>query len=118
MKDRHGANEVFLSTENGIGEEDIDRILDAGQRRTNALNDSITKALPSDEQLLNFKLDHTSVLVFEGVDYTEKKKEREKELVHLVYEEATLQQSRRNRKVELSGLVEYRQSHTQMVERR
>ena len=51
MKDRHGANEVFLSTEDAIGDDDIDRILDTGQHRTNALKESIVKTLPSDEQL-------------------------------------------------------------------
>ena len=100
----HGANEVFLSTEDGIGDDDIDRILDAGQRRTNALTDSIAKVLPSDEQLLNFKLDHASVHMFEGVDYTQKKK-REEELIGLVYKETSLQQSIRKRKVELNEWI-------------
>lgn len=100
MKDRHGANEVFLSTEDAIGDDDIDRILDTGQHRTNALKDSIVKTLPSDEQLLNFKLDHASVHMFEGVDYTKKRK-REEELIHLVYKE-TLQPSLRKRKVILN----------------
>ena len=50
MRCRHGANEVFLSTESGVKDEDIDMILDSGKRRTDALNESIAKALPSDEQ--------------------------------------------------------------------
>ena len=50
IMDSHGANEVFLSTESGVKDEDIDMILDAGQRRTAALNATIAKALPSDEQ--------------------------------------------------------------------
>lgn len=75
-----------------------------GQRRTNALTDSIAKVLPSDEQLLNFKLDHASVHMFEGVDYTQKKK-REEELIGLVYKETSLQQSLRKRKVELNEWI-------------
>ena len=47
---RHGANEVFVSTENGIEDEAIDEILAKGKERTAALAKSIDKALPSDEQ--------------------------------------------------------------------
>lgn len=50
MTTRKGANEVFLSTENGIADEDIDSILNSGEKRTAELNASIRKALPSDEQ--------------------------------------------------------------------
>ena len=47
---RHGANEVFLSTANGIQDEDIDRILESGHQRTEELAHRVEKALPSDEQ--------------------------------------------------------------------
>ena len=49
-------------------------------------------------RLLNFKLDSTSLRVFDGVDYTEEKKKREQQLKQLMYDEAA-QQTRRSRKV-------------------
>ena len=51
----------------------------------------------NDDRLLNFKLDHASVRIFEGVDYTEKKKEREMELRNLMFTEVTSQHARRRK---------------------
>ena len=48
--DQSAANEVFLSTANGIQDEDIDRILESGHQRTEELAHRVEKALPSDEQ--------------------------------------------------------------------
>lgn len=105
---RHGANEVFVSTENGIEDEAIDEILAKGKERTAALAKSIDKALPSDEQwgygsgvtrrLLNFKVDHQSIRVFDGVDYQAKKKEKEQQLKQLMLQEMEVEQTRRKRK--------------------
>lgn len=41
---------MFLSTENGIEDEDIDRILASGHQRTEELAHRVEKAVPSDEQ--------------------------------------------------------------------
>ena len=54
-------------------------------------------------RLLNFKLDHSSVRIFEGVDYKEKKKERELELRSLMFTEVSTQQSRRRKVCEKSS---------------
>ena len=43
---------MFLSTSNGIQDEDIDHILESGQQRTEALTRRVEKALPSDEQYI------------------------------------------------------------------
>ena len=47
---RHGANEVLVSTDSGIEDETIDKILEEGKERTAELTKTIDKALPSDEQ--------------------------------------------------------------------
>ena len=48
-------------------------------------------------RLLNFKMDHSSIRVFDGVDYEEKKKEKDQELKQLMLNEITMEQSRRTR---------------------
>ena len=45
-------------------------------------------------RLLNFKMDHSSIRVFDGVDYEEKKKEKDQELKQLMLNEITMEQSR------------------------
>ena len=47
---RHGANEVLVSTDSGIEDETLDKILEEGKERTAELTKTIDKALPSDEQ--------------------------------------------------------------------
>ena len=49
-------------------------------------------------RLLNFKVDHTSIRVFDGVDYQAKKKEKEQQLKQLMLQEMEVEQTRRKRK--------------------
>lgn len=54
IMNRHGANEVFLSSDNNeITDEDIDSILSKGMEKTKELTNTIEKAIPSDEQYLS-----------------------------------------------------------------
>lgn len=50
-------------------------------------------------RLLNFKVDHQSIRVFDGVDYQEKKKEKDRQLKQLMLQEMEMEQTRRKRKV-------------------
>jgi len=66
---RFGADKIFKSKESSITDDDIDLILDAGKKKTAALNEKLKAAEKGD--LLDFKLDGgTSVQTFEGVDYS------------------------------------------------
>ena len=65
---RFGADKIFKSKDSSITDDDIDLILDAGKRKTQELNDKLQAADKGD--LLDFKLDGSSVQTFEGVDYS------------------------------------------------
>lgn len=65
---RFGADKIFKSKDSSITDDDIDLILDAGKRKTQELNDKLKAADKGD--LLDFKLDGSSVQTFEGVDYS------------------------------------------------
>ena len=65
---RFGADKIFKSKDSSITDDDIDLILDVGKRKTEELNDKLKAADKGD--LLDFKLDGSSVQTFEGVDYS------------------------------------------------
>ena len=65
---KFGADKIFKSKDSSITDDDIDLILDAGKRKTQELNDKLQAAEKGD--LLDFKLDGSSVQTFEGVDYS------------------------------------------------
>lgn len=100
---------MFISDKDTITDDDIDTLLSKGEERTRELNQSIEKALPSDEQssldsvlmyrLLDFKLDHSSIRLFDGVDYSEVKKKRDQELKDLMLSEISTNTTRRVKRV-------------------
>lgn len=65
---RFGADKIFKSKDSSITDADIDLILDQGKQKTQELNDKLQTADKGD--LLDFKLDGSSVQTFEGVDYS------------------------------------------------
>jgi SWI/SNF-related matrix-associated actin-dependent regulator of chromatin subfamily A member 5 len=65
---RFGADKIFKSKDSSITDDDIDMILDIGKRKTQELNEKLQTADKGD--LLDFKLDGSSVKTFEGVDYS------------------------------------------------
>lgn len=65
---RFGADKIFKSKDSSITDDDIDLIMDAGKRKTDELNEKLKAADKGD--LLDFKLDGSSVQTFEGVDYS------------------------------------------------
>ncbi|KAG1693943.1 SWI/SNF-related matrix-associated actin-dependent regulator of chromatin subfamily A member 5 [Nymphon striatum] len=74
---RHGANHIFASKDSFITDEDIDAILENGERKTEALKEKLGTL--GEDSLRSFTLDTndggaTSVYQFEGEDYRDKKK--------------------------------------------
>ena len=68
---RFGADKIFRNADEEITDEDIDVILEAGRKRTQALNDKLQEAEKGD--LLDFKMDGgMKVQLFDGVDYSDK----------------------------------------------
>jgi SWI/SNF-related matrix-associated actin-dependent regulator of chromatin subfamily A member 5 len=65
---RFGADKIFKSKDSSITDDDIDMILDAGKKKTQELNEKLQAADKGD--LLDFKLDGSSVQTFDGVDYS------------------------------------------------
>lgn len=65
---RFGADTIFKSKDSSITEDDIDMILDQGKKKTQEMNDKLQAADKGD--MLDFKLDGSSVQTFEGVDYS------------------------------------------------
>jgi SWI/SNF-related matrix-associated actin-dependent regulator of chromatin subfamily A member 5 len=65
---RFGADKIFKSKDSSITDDDIDMIMDAGKRKTQELNEKLKTADKGD--LLDFKLDGSSVQTFEGIDYS------------------------------------------------
>jgi SWI/SNF-related matrix-associated actin-dependent regulator of chromatin subfamily A member 5 len=66
---RFGADKIFKSNDSSITDEDIDLIIDAGRKKTMALNDKLKDADKGD--LLDFTMDGGSNMqTFEGVDYS------------------------------------------------
>jgi SWI/SNF-related matrix-associated actin-dependent regulator of chromatin subfamily A member 5 len=65
---RFGADKIFKSKDSSITDDDIDLILNQGKQKTKELNDKLQTADKGD--LLDFKLDGSSVQTFEGVDYS------------------------------------------------
>lgn len=66
---RFGADKIFKSTDSSITNDDIDLILDAGKKKTEAMNEKLKVAEKGD--LLDFKLDvGENLQTFEGVDYS------------------------------------------------
>ncbi|TNN89503.1 SWI/SNF-related matrix-associated actin-dependent regulator of chromatin subfamily A member 5 [Liparis tanakae] len=71
---RHGATHVFASKESEITDEDIDEILERGERKTMEMKEKMCTL--GESTLRNFTMDteNSSVYKFEGEDYREKKK--------------------------------------------
>lgn len=70
---RHGADHVFASKDSEITDEDIDGILEKGEKKTEELNKRL--ATLGESTLRTFTLDNPeSVYKFEGEDYREKQK--------------------------------------------
>lgn len=65
---RFGADKIFKSKDSSITDDDIDTILDAGTKKTQERNEKLQTADKGD--LLDFKLDGSSVQTFDGVDYS------------------------------------------------
>jgi SWI/SNF-related matrix-associated actin-dependent regulator of chromatin subfamily A member 5 len=65
---RFGADKIFKSKDSSITDDDIDMILDDGKKKTQELNEKLKAADKGD--LLDFKLDGSSVQTFDGVDYS------------------------------------------------
>ncbi len=65
---RFGADKIFKSKDSSITDDDIDLILQVGKRKTEEMNEKLKAADKGD--LLDFKLDGSSVQTFEGVDYS------------------------------------------------
>uniref|UniRef100_A0A8C5C2N8 SWI/SNF related, matrix associated, actin dependent regulator of chromatin, subfamily a, member 5 n=1 Tax=Gadus morhua TaxID=8049 RepID=A0A8C5C2N8_GADMO len=71
---RHGATHVFASRESEITDDDIDALLEKGERKTMEMKEKM--ATMGESSLKNFTMDteNSSVYTFEGEDYREKKK--------------------------------------------
>ncbi|TSK22479.1 SWI/SNF-related matrix-associated actin-dependent regulator of chromatin subfamily A member 5 [Bagarius yarrelli] len=70
---RHGATHVFASKESEITDEDIDVILERGEKKTMEMKEKMSTL--GEGSLRNFTMDtENSVYNFEGEDYREKKK--------------------------------------------
>ncbi|XP_077293323.1 nucleosome-remodeling ATPase imitation SWI isoform X2 [Arctopsyche grandis] len=73
---RHGANHVFSSKDSELTEEDIDTILEQGEKKTNELKQKLDTL--GESSLREFTMDTPattdSVYQFEGEDYREKQK--------------------------------------------
>ncbi|KAA8594681.1 hypothetical protein FQN60_011816 [Etheostoma spectabile] len=71
---RHGATHVFASKESEITDDDIDAILERGERKTMEMKEKLSSL--GESTLRNFTMDteNSSVYTFEGEDYREKKK--------------------------------------------
>ncbi|XP_057187243.1 SWI/SNF-related matrix-associated actin-dependent regulator of chromatin subfamily A member 5 [Triplophysa rosa] len=70
---RHGATHVFASKESEITDEDIDAILERGEKKTMEMKERLSNL--GEGSLKNFTVDtENSVYNFEGEDYREKKK--------------------------------------------
>lgn len=70
---RHGATHVFASKESEITDEDIDAILERGEKKTMEMKEKLANL--GESSLRNFTVDtENSVYNFEGEDYREKKK--------------------------------------------
>lgn len=71
---RHGADHIFASKDSEITDEDIDAILEKGERKTEELKTKLESL--GEGSLRNFTLDtpQESVYKFEGQDYREKQK--------------------------------------------
>jgi SWI/SNF-related matrix-associated actin-dependent regulator of chromatin subfamily A member 5 len=65
---RFGADKIFKSKDSSITDDDIDMILNQGKQKTQELNEKLKTADKGD--MLDFKLDGSSVQTFEGVDYS------------------------------------------------
>ena len=65
---RFGADMIFKSKDSSITDDDIDMILDQGKKKTKEMNEKLQAADKGD--MLDFKLDGSSVQTFEGVDYS------------------------------------------------
>eukprot|EP00079_Xenopus_tropicalis_P023419 XP_012815803.1 PREDICTED: SWI/SNF-related matrix-associated actin-dependent regulator of chromatin subfamily A member 5 isoform X1 [Xenopus tropicalis] len=70
---RHGATHVFASKDSEITEEDINAILERGEKKTAEMNEKLSNM--GESSLRNFTVDNeSSVYNFEGEDYREKQK--------------------------------------------
>ncbi|KAG5844891.1 hypothetical protein ANANG_G00132980 [Anguilla anguilla] len=70
---RHGATHVFASKESEITDEDIDAILERGEKKTMEMKEKMSNM--GESSLRNFTMEsESSVYNFEGEDYREKKK--------------------------------------------
>lgn len=50
---------------------------------------------------MNFKVENTSIRLFDGVDYSEEKKKRDEQLRQLMLSEMTVSSTRRTKKAEV-----------------
>ncbi|KAK6493176.1 SWI/SNF-related matrix-associated actin-dependent regulator of chromatin subfamily A member 5 [Huso huso] len=70
---RHGATHVFASKDSEITDEDVDAVLERGEKKTAEMKEKMLKM--GESSLRNFTMEtDNSVYNFEGEDYREKKK--------------------------------------------
>lgn len=88
---RHGADHIFASKDSEITEEDIDAILERGQKKTAQMKEKMEKL--GESSLRNFTLDtgDYSVYQFQGEDYREKQK-----MAHLAWIEPPKRERKAN----------------------
>lgn len=68
---KFGADKIFRSKDSSISDDDIDAILEAGRKKTAAMNDSLTSAEKGD--MYDFRLDGgMKAQEFDGVDYSDR----------------------------------------------
>jgi len=114
-----GANEVFRAKGSMITDEDIDLILSKGEERSKALQKNLDErfgaGLKQKGGLLDFKMDSTSMQLFEGVDYAQQRK-RQEELKKMMLEmqilsnaEAAEQRRQQKKKVNYDTAAYFRQ---------
>lgn len=71
---RHGANAVFASKESTVMDEEIDIILERGERKTEEAKKKIEHLGESSLRTFTLDTNESSVYQFEGEDYREKQK--------------------------------------------
>eukprot|EP00475_Leptophrys_vorax_P038496 TRINITY_DN6803_c0_g1_i1.p1 TRINITY_DN6803_c0_g1~~TRINITY_DN6803_c0_g1_i1.p1 ORF type:complete len:945 (-),score=284.58 TRINITY_DN6803_c0_g1_i1:22-2631(-) len=82
---RHGAEEVFLSTESTVTDEDIDAILEQGRQRTEERDQSLKKDVQSvfSKLSLDGNYESANCYLFEGEDWRDKKNNMEFDFIQL-----------------------------------
>jgi SWI/SNF-related matrix-associated actin-dependent regulator of chromatin subfamily A member 5 len=107
---QYGADAIFRAGED-FRDEDIEFILERGEKNTNAFYDEAGRQAKDRSMLINMSFNSTDLYKFENEDYLKKRKEESEKVISLALAEELENDNRLNRRDRTSRMLNYNIDH-------